>query len=317
MRSVPSTESSTDRPRRPLTGTLRSLPPHLQPFAHHDTPREAVFHRNVRKINAHNADPSQTFAMALNEFADLDADEFAAQMLKGHGIAAPKAAHKGGVLDKTIDWREQNAVTAVGNEGECGAPWAFSAAAAMESAHSKTNGELVRLSRQQLVDCATGSQGCNGGLMNTTYAYVINAGGVESSANYPYTGQTDPCKYKQGTSPVAATFSSYVNVPENDEDALQKAIYESGVVAVGLYTDVNKWQFYTSGVLTYNDCGGAAPYLNHALSLVSLGVDEKTGMAYYAAKNMWGASWGMNGYINLERGTNTCGLAGEASYPVA
>ena len=312
MRSVPSTESSTDRPRRPHTGTRRSLPPHLQPFAHHDTPREAVFHRNVRKINAHNADPSQTFAMALNEFADLDADEFSAmlskQLIPRQPVTAP---HKGGVLDKTIDWREQNAVTAVGNEGECGAPWAFSAAAAMESAHSKTNGELVRLSRQQLIDCATGSQGCNGGWMNTTYAYVVNAGGIESSANYPYTGQTDPCKYKKDTSPVAATFSAYLNLPANNEDALQKAVYEAGVVSVAVVA--SSWQFYSSGIMTAQACG--TDQVNHAVALVSLSVDA-TGKPYYAAKNMWGENWGLNGYINLERGTNACGLAGEASYPI-
>ena len=269
----------------------------------------------MRLINAHNADPSQTFAMALNEFADLEADEFSAmlskQLIPRQPVTAP---HKGGVLDKTIDWREQNAVTAVGNEGECGAPWAFSAAAAMESAHSQATGELVRLSRQQLIDCATGSQGCNGGFMNTTFAYVINAGGIESSANYPYTGQTGSCQYKKGTSPVAATFSSYVNLPNNDEDALQKAIYNQGVVSVAVVASNSAWQFYSSGIMTAQACG--TNQVDHAVALVSLSVDEKTGKPYYAAKNMWGENWGMKGYINLERGTNACGLAQQTSYPV-
>jgi hypothetical protein len=67
---------------------------------------------------------------------------------------------------------------------------------------------------------------------------------------------------------------------------------------------------YTGGILTDAACGSHADKaLDHCVSLTGY---NATG-GYWLVKNSWSTDWGINGYIKLEYGKNTCGLADEAT----
>ncbi|KAG5029507.1 Ervatamin-B [Glycine soja] len=52
----------------------------------------------------------------------------------------------------------------------------------------------VTLSVQQLVDCDPASNDCAGGFYFNAFGYVIDNGGVDTEAHYPYIAQNSTCK---------------------------------------------------------------------------------------------------------------------------
>jgi hypothetical protein len=289
--------------------------------------REYVWHSNLIKVQTHNA-AGHSWTMAMNKFADLTADEFAEQYITGgyDTFAAFRRSfpHRNFIMPtfvapSSVDWTTQGAVTPVKNQGQCGSCWAFSTTGSVEGAWFLSNGTLVSLSEQQLVDCsaAQGNQGCNGGLMDSAFEYIIANKGLTTEANYPYTAQDGTCVAAKAKA-VAATIKSYTDVTTNSEAALEAAIAQQPV-SVAVEADQNSFQLYSGGVMTAA-CGAQ---LDHGVLAVGYGTDSASGEQYWKVKNSWGADWGVNGYILLGKGktynggAGQCGILSDPSYPVA
>jgi len=211
----------------------------------------------------------------------------------------------------SIDWTTKGAVTPVKNQGQCGSCWAFSSTGGLEGQWEIATGSLQSISEQQLVDCSKngGNAGCNGGLMDNSFEwYQTKAAATEGS--YPYTGRDGSCKSSGWTTAVPeGGVTGHKDI--SNENALLDAVTNVGPISVAIEADQSSFQGYSGGVLTGN-CG---TNLDHGVLAVGFGTES--GTDYWKVKNSWGASWGMNGYILIERGDNKCGIAdGPPSYPV-
>jgi len=263
-----------------------------------------------------------SYTLGMNAMGDMTHAEFKltklgynhidrAQMRKA---LAPPATVSAKANPASVDWEAAGDVTGVKDQGQCGSCWSFSATGAIESARKISTGVLTSLSEQQLIDCSTaeGNQGCDGGLMDYAFEYVIKHKGLTTEAGYPYTA-TGPnaCRIKTA---LATTITGYHDVTADNELALETAIAQQPV-SVAIEADQSCFQFYSGGVMSNAACG---TNLDHGVLAVGYGTDA--GKNYYKVKNSWGASWGVKGYILLGRGgavgaKGECGIQMAASYP--
>ncbi|KAF0887802.1 hypothetical protein E2562_004025, partial [Oryza meyeriana var. granulata] len=149
-------------------------------------------------------------------FADLTNDEFrATKTNKGFNPSAarvPTGFRYENVnidaLPVTLDWRTKGAVTPIKDQGQCGCCWAFSAVAAMEGIVKLSTGKLISLSEQELVDCDDHGedQGCEGGLMDDAFKFIIKNGGLTTDpATHTQQQTTNARVYPTAQQPSRAT----------------------------------------------------------------------------------------------------------------
>eukprot|EP01129_Flabellula_baltica_P007893 TRINITY_DN30_c1_g1_i4.p1 TRINITY_DN30_c1_g1~~TRINITY_DN30_c1_g1_i4.p1 ORF type:complete len:338 (-),score=98.90 TRINITY_DN30_c1_g1_i4:46-1059(-) len=280
--------------------------------------RLSVYRDNLEFIEEHNRQ-NKGFTVAINQFGDMTASEFGDlynNYLMPVNKTISKDVHVADPLREmaaTVDWRTKGVVTAVKNQGQCGSCWAFSTTGSTEGQHALATGKLVSLSEQQLVDCSDsyGNNGCNGGLMDNAFRYIIANKGIDTEASYPYTARAEWfCYFKKEN--VAATLSSYKDVQSGSESALQSAVESIGPISVAIDASHSSFQFYSSGVYYESAC--SSTQLDHGVLAVGYGTLDSSD--YWIVKNSWGASWGQNGYILMARNrNNNCGIATAASYP--
>lgn len=280
--------------------------------------RLRIFTSNLRKITSSNS-KNTSFKLSLNKFSDLTSSEFRAKYLGLASISSYISLIKKGKKQnikadppREVDWVKAGAVSAIKNQGQCGSCWAFSAVGAIEGAHQIQFKKLTTYSEQQLVDCSGsfGNEGCNGGLMDNAFRYVIK-NGLTTEDIYPYTGVDGKCHYDKSKAHVSLT--SFTDVKQ-DEAELQKAVAQQPT-SVAIYA-IPIMQ-YSSGIYNdYSRCPSSESLLDHGVLAVGYGTEN--GQDYWVVKNSWGADWGEKGYIRFARkhtGTGICGIALAASWP--
>lgn len=280
--------------------------------------RMAIFNDNVRYAALLNKiDDHATYG--VTKFSDLTAEEFAQRHLgfvptvqDGDECYNPTEAEIASAPLK-YDWRDHGVLNPIQDQAQCGSCWAFATVAVVEAANAIANGNLWKLSEQQLVDCDESNGGCDGGNMYPAEGYV-QRNGLTTEEAYPYKGVTGTCKSFEPKAYIknhCLIIYSKANA-ELVEDRMMYHLSKEGPLVVGI--NANKAQLYISGIMNANNCNPNG--VDHAVVAVAYNRDNGD-QPYWVIRNSWGASWGEEGYFRMIYGENCCGVATSASYVFA
>lgn len=276
--------------------------------ADEESKRFKIFCENMNKVEIIRAHEQGTAVYGATEFADISEEEFKKQYLGFKPPTSPKrqwpkAVIPEGPIPESWDWRDHNAVTPVKNQGGCGSCWAFSTTGNVEGqwAINSQAHNLLSLSEQELVDCDKIDQGCNGGFMYDAYEAIMEIGGLETEADYKYTGSDGKCRFNK--SEVVVKVTGAVNISK-DEGEMAAWLYKNGPIAIGINSF--PMQFYFGGIAHPWKFFCDPNALDHGVLIVGYG--KQGNKPYWIIKNSWGPRWGRKGYYYIYRGDGSCGL---------
>ncbi|CAF1698323.1 hypothetical protein HID58_051109 [Brassica napus] len=267
--------------------------------------RFSVFKENLDLIRSTNK-KGLSYKLGVNKFADLTKQEFQRNKIDAASFATLKGSHnltERALLETATpsvkDWREDGIVSSVRDQEQCEAGWAISSVGAVEAAHRKKYGIRISLSEQQLLDCSTNNNGCDGGFAAKAFQYIKERGLI-LRAVYPYESTQRICRHQLAL-PRVLIRSYRIGVDENE---LKQWVGSIGPVTIGFHVKTS-FAFYESGVYTSSECGSTTEDLNHFMLVVGYGIED--GIPYWLVQNSWGTDWGEKGYIKVEMWKNMCG----------
>ena len=219
-----------------------------------------------------------------NKFKDYTVDEFKLMLRARKPVALPEKKDpprnlQSATLPVNFDGRDKwpTCIHPVRDQHKCGGCWAFGTTNHLSDRFC-IRGKDIILSPQNLIECDSYDDCCDGADMTNVYKFLQETGIVEDSCR-AYDQQCGVCR----KSSCVKYKCKYRSVWESyDVNTIKSQIYNRGPV-MAIYDVYSDFVNYASGV--YYHTGGELLGV-HAVEI--LGWGEEDGMKYWLSKNEWG-----------------------------
>lgn len=280
-----------------------------------------TFVANLKVIREHNAS-NNSYTKGINQFTDMTEVEVKQHFnlkpmnmgeVRRHlrsmsldnfnddeEVVVPNTPNTVNGTHKAVDWRSK--MRPVRNQGTCGSCWAYTTNSVLEGCYAAWKGGIADwISTQHPVDCDSGNGGCNGGWYNNAFEFFVKTSAVWEK-DYPYTGVRGTCKTTTKKANLQISGYKYFNKGYSSTGTMAEMMAR-GPVATAV--DANQhWFSYKGGVFN----GACSSGVNHAVTIVGFGVQEKTECktadSYFIIRNSWGVGWGEEGHIKIKHDDN-------------
>jgi cathepsin L len=224
----------------------------------------------------------------------------------------PIASHLGAAVtyrqgcdpkDSSFDYRTTGAVQPPKDQTPCGACYIFAATAACEASWYLQNKEQIRLSEQQVLDCASAG-GCTGGFHPAVFDFAKQHGFIREDQYKPYHANAAKCDVPNGPYTAVNWDTVYRKAGTPNVAAIKEALCVHGPVAAAMFS-TDSFVRYKSGVFNeFPDLDGDSD-INHDILII--GWDDKKDA--WLIKNSWGPNWwGDKGFGWIRYRTNNIGF---------
>jgi cathepsin B len=238
----------------------------------------------------------------------------------------------GSMCPSTMEVRDQSA---------CGSCWAFGAVESMTDRHciQSMGKNTPHISADDMNSCCWWcGNGCGGGDPGSAWSYwvqtgVVDGGNYEGGGCDPYAlpgcdhhlnNSANPCPANEYPTPAcqtacqnsetwaAATHTgSSAYQLATDQNSIMQEIMTNGPVEAA-FTVYQDFLAYKSGVYQYTT---GAELGGHAIKILGWGVDN--GTPYWTVANSWNSDWGNQGFFNILRGADECGIEDDVNAGMA
>lgn len=216
-------------------------------------------------------------------------------------------------VPEAFDWRDEypqcvQEVLSIGAGMNCSSSYAIASLSSVADRICMGSNNTVRLSAQEIIDCDTANNGCDGGYVNKVFNFGMKKGFVTEDC-HEYKAKSKECEIDHFESNQCRIENHFYRLQDfcitYQEENIKRELVKNGPV-VAQMTAFTDFLAYRDG--TYHKTNEAMKFNGqHVVKIIGYS-KSMDGSTEWIVENSWGSDWGTDGYVKIAGGRGDTGI---------